>query len=254
MEAQFQFGSVIDVTSPVTLPSIDSVHTIWNLLPQHNPDINLHAEFCPCGCNQNYKYTSIKLTNNGPIVSRQVPETTEEWTKWREDNLSWEAPLLSRAPITQTWTKHEKGKIYCNLNQRVERCIIHRLLPGNTKRVARIYVGSLDPDLWAGWIRLISKGTPPVNMHHWSSKVPTHEEKQKVWHDKVTWVASMPNLVKERPMWWAKKWACKQSGKVFLAEVTQLSFLHNGLTEQIIAHVTYTVKFFNVVSREWRIC
>jgi len=58
----------------------------------HNPTIEQHVEFCPCGCNANLAYTSV--TTNP--TTHECPKTDAEWNNWWMCKLSWEEPFLSR--------------------------------------------------------------------------------------------------------------------------------------------------------------
>jgi len=62
----------------------------------------------------------------------------------------------------------------------------------------------------------------------------------------------MPRLSSSRPQWWQKKWVDGESGIIYRAQATKLSFGYNPLTETITASLEYRTEFFAEEQKIWK--
>jgi len=245
----FSYGTVIQPSSVVQQPTrkLERPAARW-LLPVHDPTLDLHTQFCPCGCNKERAYTSIV----GNAVSHAKPVSINNWKEWRNCELSWEEPNLSRLTTNPPrYSVLSQTEALKSISLRLEKNIVLRLLPDYSKS-ARILIGNLDSVLWPIWIKKISIGAPIVSEKKWSSLVPSHrKQKHRVRHHKVTWSGDvMPTLSEQRPYWWLKKWIT-EDGDIYRAQVTELTLFHNLLTEKVTANMKYTTEFFSSDNRKW---
>jgi len=217
----------------------------------HNPNIDLHVEFCPCGCNANYTYTSVTTE---PATHLQ-PQNETAWNNWWNCKDSWEEPNLSRLPANGiVWTAIEQYKLFTTLNSRIEKIIVQRMLPKYKKTVPRIVVGTLDPKLWDAWIRTISNGSPYMESKRRTICMPSHlPQKRRIEYKKVTWKLYMPKLSNIRSQWWRKKWINGEEGVLFRSHITKLSFGFNPFTEIITASLDYRTEFYSDEDNVWRL-
>jgi len=87
----------------------------------HNPNINLFEQYCPCGCNKDFAYTSATTDPE----THECPNTENEWSKWWACSDSWEEPNLLCVSHSIVWLAVEQYKIFATLNAQVERILVH---------------------------------------------------------------------------------------------------------------------------------
>jgi len=207
----------------------------------HNPNINLLEQYCPCGCNAHYAYTSIATE---PATNTR-PNTENGWNNWWMCKASWEEPNLSRSSHRFVWLAIEQMKMLTELNSRVERILVRRILPQYKKSVTRLVVGCLNCKLWESWIRTISNGAPYSEVKHRNLRIASHlENKQIVPFTRVIWRNCMPKLSNVRTQWFRKKWVNSEDGTIYRGHIIVLSFGYNPLTETITAAMEYRTDFF----------
>jgi len=208
-----------------------------------------HASFPqPVLPSNSYAYTSVAQEP----VSHQPPRSEVEWNNWWQCDYSWEEPFLSRRSWDPVWTAVEKSKVFDALNQRVERILVRRMLPQYKKSANRIVVGSLGPDLWKTWVRVISNGAPFREVKERKLSVPSHlPTKESITYTKITWKVYMPKLSPVRSQWYRKKWVDRKDGTHYRAHMTSLSFGYNPITEVIRADMEYKTEFFDDDNLTW---
>jgi len=111
----------------------------------------------------------------------------------------------------------------------------------------------LEPQLWKTWIRVISNGAPYIGVKQRKLKVASHlSKKQTVIYTRITWKnLIMPKLSDVRTQWWRKKWVNEEDGILFRAQITQLSFGYNPMTETITASLEYRTEFYSDDQNNW---
>jgi len=194
---------------------------------------------CICGCNAHYMYYP------------QKPKTMQEWHEFYSGPMCWEEPNLSRYRYPSVWS-HDvvTQEIFLDfrlaeINKSIEYCtlVVMRAIPEYAKRVRRMFVGSMDPALWAYWVTKMTAAQLPTKNATRGIRVPCHQpQKRKETVHHVGWEQELPPL--STPCWWLKKWATREGG-LFRAKISSLKVIHNSYNWLVRVEFNYTTEFYD---------